>query len=224
MISQEFAGPLLATFNDPDAHGVHLLFNEWWQHAPAEVKDAYVDGFVHDPDYAAFLAEGYYADPLDLAELATSPPGSLGRAYHDWIVENGLTASIATDYRGFHQALERAGLLDGMPAPMKYAVLRGFQTHDFQHVVTGCDASGQGEIALQAFCLAQLQFPYFGMWMSVVTTRMTFVDPRSITPMMDAIADGWQLGRRTPNIQRVKWETMLDEPLADVRERYGTAD
>lgn len=107
---------------------------------------------------------------------------------------------------------------------MKYAVLRGFQTHDFQHVVTGCDASGRGEIALQAFCLAQLQFPYFGMWMSVVTTRMTFVDPRSITPMMDAITDGWQLGRRTPNIQRVKWETMLDEPLADVRERYGTAD
>ncbi len=107
---------------------------------------------------------------------------------------------------------------------MKYAVLRGFQTHDFQHVVTGYDASGRGEIAPQAFCLAQLQFPYFGMWMSVVTTRMTFVDPRSITPMMDAIVDGWQLGRRTPNIQRVKWETMLDEPLADVRERYGTAD
>ncbi len=221
MISDEFAELLVATFNDPDAHPVHVLFNQWWAHAPAEVKDGYVQQFMDDPELAAFVDEGHYAAPLDLEELRALPDGSLGRTFHDWIVDNDLAAQIAMDYRRFHDYLEAQGQLEGMPEAMKYAVLRGFQTHDFQHLITGYDASGRGEIALQAFCLAQLRFPYFGMWISVVTTRMTFVDPRMITPLMDAITEGWQRGRRTPNLQCVKWETMLDQPLSDLRNRYG---
>lgn len=219
-INDEFGQLLLTTMNDPAANGVHMLFNQWWQHAPDDVKQSYVDIFTRDPQYAAFLGEAHYAEPLDLEEVGALPEGALGRHYHDWIVDNGLTATIATDYRKFHEMLESAGMLDGMPEPMRYAVLSGFQTHDFQHVVTGYDSSGRGEIALQAFCLAQLQFPYFGMWMSVITTRMTFVDPHMITPTMDAITDGWQLGRTTANIQCERWEDMLDQPLDEVRARY----
>jgi ubiquinone biosynthesis protein COQ4 len=159
------------------------------------VKQAYVDGFAHDPHYSELVSGRQYAEPLVLDELRELPAGSLGRVYHDWIVDNGLTAQIAMNYRQFHNMLVANGQLDGMPEPMQYAVLRGFQTHDFQHVVTGYDSSGLGEIALQAFCLAQLQFPYFGMWISVVTTKMTFISPTSIVPLMDAITDGWQLGR-----------------------------
>lgn len=220
MINEEFASLLVRTFNDPADNGVHLLFNQWWQHAPEDVKQAYIENFLADPAMADFVEERHYAEPLDLDELAELPDGTLGRAYHAWIVDNNLTAAIATNYRQFHEALEAAGQLDGMPEPMKYAVLRGFQTHDFQHVVTGYDPSGRGEIALQAFCLAQIQFPYFAMWMSVIATRMTFIDPRMINPMMDAITDGWQLGRRIPNIQTEKWEEMLDRPLDEVRARY----
>lgn len=221
VISDDFAHSLLRTFNDPGEHGVHLLFNEWWAHAADDVKAAYVDKLQEDPTFDAFLAEAHYAEPLDLTEMQAMPSGSLGRTYHDWIVDNGLTAAIATNYRTFHEALESAGMLDGMPEPMKYAVLRGFQTHDFQHVITGYDSTGRGEIALQAFCLAQLQFPYFAMWMSVVTTRMTLIDPHMIVPTMDAITDGWRFGRVTPNLQCEKWETMLDHDLTDVRARYG---
>lgn len=223
MINDEFARLLLTTFNDPAENGVHLLFNQWWQHAPDEVKAAYVDAFIGDPRFESFLAERHYAEPLLLAELEALAPGTLGRTYHDWIVDNDLTAAIATDYRRFHEALEAAGMLDGLPDPMKYAVLRGFQTHDFLHVVTGYDSSGKGEIALQAFCLAQLQFPYFAMWMSVVATRMTFVDPRMITPMMDSITHGWQRGRTTPNLMTEKWESMLNDDLADIQARFGLA-
>lgn len=220
MITDEFAKHLVSTFNDPSQNGVHMLFNQWWAHAPEDVKEKYVEAFVNDPQYAEFLGERHYAEPLDLEEMRTLPDGSLGKAYHDWIVDNGLTAAIATNYRQFHEALDAAGALDGMPEPMKYAVLRGFQTHDFQHLLTGYDSSGRGEISLQAFCLAQLRFPYFGMWMSVITTRMTFVDPNTIVPMMDAISEGWQFGRTVRNIQCEKWETMLDQPLEDVRSRY----
>ena len=106
---------------------------------------------------------------------------------------------------------------------MQFAVLRGFQTHDFQHVITGYGPDGLGEIALQAFCLAQIQFPYFGMWVAVTTTRMTFVQPHSIVPLMDAITDGWRLGRTVRNIQVERWESMLDAPVVELRERFGFA-
>jgi hypothetical protein len=46
VISDEFAPLLLRTFADPAEHGVHLLVNEWWQHAPDDVKDA----VLHDLD------------------------------------------------------------------------------------------------------------------------------------------------------------------------------
>lgn len=220
-LDHEFADLLVTTFNDPGENPVHLLFNQWWAHAPDAVKADYVDQVMADANHRAFVEEGHFADPLDLDMLRGLPADSLGRQYHDWIVDNGLAAAIATDYRDFHALLEESGHLDGMPQEMRYAVLRGFQIHDFLHVLTGYDSSGRGEIALQAFCLAQLQFPYFGMWMSVVTTRMTFADPRMIVPMMDAITDGWQHGRRTPNLQHEKWETLVAQPLADVRARVG---
>ena len=222
-INAEFGELLLTTYNDPAKNPVHLLFNQWWAHAPEPVKERYVARFLAEPRNEAFVAEGYYSDPIDLGALGRLPEGTLGRTYHDWIVDHDLAAAIATDYRAFHELLESQGMLDGMPDSLKYAVLRGFQTHDFQHVLTGYDASGPGEIALQAFCLSQIQFPYFGMWMSVVTTRMTFAEPDSIVPMMDAISAGWQAGRQVGNIQCERWETMLDQPLVDLRARFDIA-
>ena len=222
-IDREFASSLLETFDDPDRHGVHQLFNEWWRFAPEPVKEKYLADFEQVPEQRAFLEERWFAEPLVLEELAELPQGSLGHAYHRFVVDNGLTRNIAIDYRAFHEALEKAGMLDGMPDAMKYAVLRGFQIHDLQHVLTGYDTSPRGEIALQAFGLAQIRFPYFGMWMSVVATRMTFLDPDMIRPVMDAVTEGWQLGRRVGNLQFTKWETMLGEPLEALRQRFGIA-
>jgi ubiquinone biosynthesis protein COQ4 len=219
-IDRAFAELLMRTFNDPDDLPVHLLFNQFWQHAPAEVVAAYATQFTNDHDLAAFVDAGYYAEPFTLERLASCPSGSYGRAVHGFIVDNGLEANLATNYRHFHQTLEDAGMLDGMPDPMRYAVLRGFQLHDLIHVVTGYGPSPLDEIALQAFCLAQLQFPYFAMWISVVTTRMTFIEPDSIVGIMDAITQGWQFGRQVDNLQLHRWEDHLDEPLADLRRTH----
>lgn len=220
-IAPAFAESLLRTFNDPSDLPVHLLFNQFWKHAPAEVVDAYAARFTDDPALAEFVADGHYPDPLTLDQLAACPAGSYGAAVHTFIVDNGLEANLATNYRSFHQALEANGMLDGMPEPMRYAVLRGFQLHDLIHVLTGHGPSPRDEIALQAFCLAQLQFPYFAMWISVVTTRMTFIDPTTIVGLMDAISEGWQYGRAIPNVQLHRWEDHLDEPLGDLRRAHG---
>jgi ubiquinone biosynthesis protein Coq4 len=108
-----------------------------------------------------------------------------------------------------------------MPEQMKYAVIRGFQLHDILHVITGYTPRPPDELSLQAFCLAQLQFPYFGMWMATTTSNMTFLQPDAIVPIMDAISRGWQYGRSVKNLQFEKWEAMFEEPLAEVRPRYG---
>ena len=173
-----------------------------------------------DPDFAAFVQADHYAEPLDLDALADRPTDTLGYRYREWIVDNGLTEQIAMDYRRFHAGLAKAGMLDGMPEALQYAVLRGFQIHDFLHVLTGYAPSPQGEIALQAFCLAQLQFPYFAMWMSTVTAQMTYLNPQTIVPLMDAISAGWSHGRATPQLQLHRWEQDLKRPLEDVRAQW----
>jgi ubiquinone biosynthesis protein Coq4 len=216
----EFVKNLVRTFEDSDEHGVHLLFNEWWPYAPDVTIERYLAGFRVTPGAEAFLAEGYFAEPITLEALGAFPPGSLGRGYHDFLVENGLEKNLATNYKRLHDFVERAGQLDRMPAELKYAVIRGFQIHDLLHVVTGYTPAPLDELALQAFCLAQLRFPYFGMWMATTTARMTFLQPDGIVPVMDAITRGWGHGRRTPNLQFERWEAHLPEPLVRVRERF----
>lgn len=220
-VSRDFAEQFLSSVDDPARHGVHLLFNEFWQYAPDEVRDAYVTGFLADDANRRFDAERRYADPITVERLTQCPPGSLGEALRSFVVDNGLEQNLATNYRSFHDALEASGTLDGMPEPLRYAVLRGFQLHDVLHVVTGYGPSPAGEIGLQAFCLAQTSFPYFAMWVAVTTTRMTFLDPAVITPLMDSITRGWAFGRTVENIQFESWELRLDEPLGALRAEYG---
>jgi ubiquinone biosynthesis protein COQ4 len=220
-IHPDFAPFLLRTFDDPNEYGVHLLFNQFWQHAPREVIDKYAAQFAADDRLRRFVEERHYAEPLTLERLATCPTDSLGAAVHRFIVENGLEKNLGTNYHEFHRMLEASGMLDNMPEGLRYAVLRGFQLHDLLHVITGYAPTPGGEIALQAFCLAQLQFPYFAMWISVVTTRMAFIDPDPIVPLMDQITQGWQFGRTVDSIQIDRWEERLDEPLSELRVSCG---
>lgn len=224
VIDRTFANSLLRCFDDPGAYGVHQLFNEWWQYAPDSTIEKYLADFRSAPEQSQFGRERYFAEPQNLEVLGRLAAGTLGRAYFDFIVDNNLEKNIAINYRKFHESLEANGTLKRMPEDLKYAIIRGFQIHDLLHVLTGYGATPRAEIALQAFCLAQIRFPYFGMWVSNVTTRMTFLDPDMITPTMDAITEGWSFGRHTQNLQFAKWEAMFDQPVAALRRRYGIAE
>jgi ubiquinone biosynthesis protein Coq4 len=219
----EFVKSMVRTFNDSNEHGVHLLFNEWWPYAPDATIEQYLRNFRAVPGATAFLAERYFAEQIPLDALARMPVGSVGHGYYEFLTQNGLEKNLATNYKRLHDAVASAGQLDRMPEDMRYAIIRGFQIHDILHVITGYTPSGRHELSLQAFCLAQLQFPYFGMWMATTTSRMTFLQPDGIVPVMDAITDGWRYGRATKNLQFEKWEQMFTEPLAAVRPRYGIA-
>jgi ubiquinone biosynthesis protein Coq4 len=220
-LDRSFGEKFLGSIDDFYRYGVHLLFNDWWERAPADVIDKYVAAMEADPEIAALAHEQWYAEPLNLDGLEAFSPGTLGHAYRDFMVSNDLMERLAEGYKDLHEQFATAGKLDRMPAILKYKVLRGYQTHDLHHVLTGYPATPLGELALQAFQLAQVEFPYAAMWVAVATGHMAFVDPWLIKPAMDAIAHGWTYGSEARSIQFVKFEQMLDQPLEELRREYG---
>jgi ubiquinone biosynthesis protein Coq4 len=220
-IDRSFGEKFLTSVDNFYDYGIHLLFNDWWEKAPADAIAKYVKAIEDHPEQGPLAREGWYAEPFSLSQLQGYAPGTLGHAYLRFMVDNGLVERLALGYRELHEEFEASGKLDTMAPIMKYKVLRGYQTHDLHHVVMDCPPTPFGELTLQAFELAQMDFPYAAMWISVVTAHMALVDPYLIKPAMDAITDGWAYGRRARSIQFVKFELMLDRPLADVRREFG---
>lgn len=202
-------------------YGVHLLFNEWWDTAPADAVEKYVAAIEDHPEQGPLGKARWYAEPFSLTQLEGYAPGTLGAEWLAFMVENDLVERQALGYRELHEEFAATGKLDKMPEVLQYKVLRGYQTHDIHHVLTGYGATPFDELALQSFQLAQMDFPYSAMTLATIMGHATLVDPLLIKPAMDAITDGWAYGRRARSIQFVAFEQMLDRPLAELRREFG---
>lgn len=220
-IERTFGEKFLQSIDNFYARGIDWLFNEWWETAPDDAIAKYEAAILEHPEQGPLAREAWLAPDFRLASLDHCAPGSLGHAWRAFMVENGLVEQLAAGYRARHDELLVSGKLDRMPPTLAYKVIRGFQTHDLHHVLTGYRATPFGELSLQAFQLAQMDYPYAAMWIAVVAGHMTLVDPHLIKPAMDAITDGWSYGRAARSIQFVRFEEMIDRPLADVRAAYG---
>ena len=106
---------------------------------------------------------------------------------------------------------------------LRSAVVRCFQIHDYFHILTGYLTDGRGEMALQAFTLAQRKLPYSSLWMATLTSQMTFKHPRMTDAVMDCISDGWRRGRAARSLNFTRWEQRLGERVNDLRAEYGLA-
>lgn len=221
LVDREFAEKFFRSVDRPLDYGVYFLFHEWWEKAPQKAIDAYAAKVAAKPGAKEFLAARHLAAPLTLERLETCAPGTLGAAYRSFIVDNDLAANLATDYRTFNEKLSASGKLDRLPEDLSYTIVRGFQIHDFLHVLNGYDPSPMGELRQAAFHFAQLGFPYHAMRVAVVTAHMAFLAPEITDDAMDAFVDGWVRGRATPNLHFVRWEDEIDTPLDAVRQKYG---
>jgi ubiquinone biosynthesis protein COQ4 len=220
-IDRVFGEKFLTCSDNFYEYGVHLLFNEWWVAAPQDAIDKYVEAIEKHPVQGPLAAARWFAEPFSLAQLERYGPGTVGAAYLRFMVDNDLVEKLAVGYKELTEQFASEGKLDRMPDVIRYKVLRGYQTHDLHHVLAGYAATPFDELALQAFGLAQQDYPYAAMTLATILNHATLVDPYLIKPAMDAITEGWAYGRRAKSIQFVAFETMLDRPLADVRAEYG---
>jgi len=221
IIDRGFAEKFLRAADAPLDYGVYLLFHDWWAEAPQKAIDAYSRELASIPEAAPLLASRYISEPLSLERLAECAPGTLGHAYRRFILDNKLEQNLGRNYRRFNEELTSSGKLDRLPPDLSYMMVRGFQIHDFLHVLTGYEADNWGELALAAFYLAQLRFPYHAMRVAVTAAHMAFVRPGLIVDAMDAFVDGWSYGRSARNLNFERWEDELDTPLDQLRARMN---
>src|SRR4028119_2285513 len=98
-IDRDFAAQFLLSVEDFYGHGVHLLFNEWWEKASVDAIDAYVRAIEAHPEQGPLAMEGWFAPELTLADLARFEEGTVGHAYRHFMTNNDLMERLAEGYR-----------------------------------------------------------------------------------------------------------------------------
>ena len=220
-VDRDFAEKFLKNIDSPMDNHVYFLFHDWWEKAPQSAIDQYLAELAKLPGARDCIDDGFISEPLSMDRLGQCALGTLGRGYHQFLVENNLEENLGRNYREFNEELHASGKLDRLPADMSFMMVRGFQIHDFLHVLVGYDSSPLGELALAAFYLAQLRFPYHAMRLAVTLGHTAYINPGLTVQAMDAIVDGWSYGRRAKNLNFTRWEDEIDTPLSVLRERMN---
>jgi len=139
---------------------------------------------------------------IDLEQLSKLSEGSLGRQYAEHMLHNQLKplqappAESDHDFLGTHLA----------------------ETHDIWHVMTGSKTDILGEVTLQAFCAAQLDYSRF--WLALLTKNLlksTIYSIESSTQYMDSLTKGWLMGKKAKPLFGIDWNTQWETPIEQLR-------
>jgi ubiquinone biosynthesis protein Coq4 len=152
-----------------------------------------------DPVCAALIRDRYIPPAHDLETLLTYPPNSLGYIYAAEMKKTGFDPNL------------HAGMTAESDA--HYVELRLSQTHDLWHIVTGFDTSVIGEIGLQAFHLPQFPYPLATMLVANSLISSTLTEPAILPRLLEAIAQGFQMGKAAKPLFAQKWEEGWEKPL-----------
>jgi len=167
-----------------------------------------------NPIADAMLETRYLSPTPDVAFLATLADGTLGREFARYLTDNDLDPKLLRE-SAFIEAHNARG------EDVGYLAERGFQLHDMFHVLTGFDTTPLGEVRVVSFTVAQTPAPYPAMIIASRPLQMVLYRPALLPAVMDAITEGWALGRRAKPLMNVQWEECWERPLAELRREYG---
>lgn len=172
------------------------------------------------------LRERFRADPLGrqrLAErrsllptlgrtewLASLPPGSFGRVYHDFLAEQNLSAQGLVDI-----SRNSLGSTPDDGSDRYYIGQRLRDIHDLFHVLSGFGRDELGEACVLAF-----SFPHQGTRsFAVIASTGAFVLARRFRHpgVIGAIWQAYQLGKRASWIPVLPLESLLTRDLVELR-------
>ena len=143
---------------------------------------------------------------VDLQQLHQLPTYTLGYIYADHMLKNGFNPPPTSEVHDVASFLG-AHLLE---------------THDIWHIVTGCDTNKAGEIKLQGFYAAQI-YPS-KLWLAMLAKNLmktALEDIELCGDHLDALAQGWMLGKRAKPLFGIQWNTLWETPLEKVREQLN---
>lgn len=144
---------------------------------------------------------------VNLEELIQLPTHTLGYAYADFMLQRGLKPPV---------------ILIDHPHPLVFLSVHMGEIHDIWHVVTGCDTSLLGEMKLQAFSAAQLRVSGFWVFLLAKNLIKTAIeDVQSFEARMDAVVEGWLLGKQANLLFGIDWKTQWEMPLETLRSQLG---
>ncbi len=222
IVDRDFAEKFLWAVDRPLEYSVYQMIHEWWSIAPEGAIEAYAAQLTSMEGASEFLPHRYLSDPFDIEDLGRQAEGTLGKAYHSFIVDNGLDANLLVNYKDAHAKLkDSSSKLDRLPDDLDYMSVRLSQIHDFAHTIAGFSPDPVGEIKMAAFHLAQLRYPYHSMRLAVVASHIAFVSPAFMEAAYDAMSIGWLMGRSAKNLHFTRWEDELETPLEDIRARLN---
>src|SRR5690349_19888305 len=149
------------------------------------------------------------SDQVDYDALRRLPEDTLGGAYVRHLDRNGITA----DY----QAAPTHYIDD---PEMAYLMRRFRQTHDVWHALLGLGIAGHEEVVIHWFSYGQLRLPVSAMIMFFGSLKHVVLE-RRWGALRHSLREAYELGRHAPPLLGVYWEEQWEDPLVDVRDRYG---
>jgi ubiquinone biosynthesis protein Coq4 len=163
-----------------------------------------------NPYYRDVIATKRRLPRIDLAQLARLPEGTLGRTFADEMRALGLDPAAIP-----HLSSDDEGA---------YIAAHLYETHDVWHTITGFATDIPGELGLQAFYAAQLPgpLPIAILSAGLLNTLLYGMDDREAR--MEAITQGWLLGRRAKPLFGRAWDELWTRPLDEVRAELGLAE
>ena len=212
-LSPEIMAGLVETLADWDPRATVDFAHLYMQAGDAEGMSGYDELALSNPQAKEMLADRYLSPDADLKALAELPEGTLGHEYERYLRENELDPKLLRE-SAFIEAHRKRG------DDVGYLAERGFQLHDMFHVLTGYDTTPLGEVRVVSFTVAQTPAPYPAFIIATRPLQAALYKPMLLPVLMDAITDGWALGRKAKPLMGVHWEEHWDRPLADLRREY----
>ena len=167
---------------------------------------------ITDVGRAVFAERRRLFDRLaDRSTLSALPPGTLGRAYYDFMASENLSA----------EGLAAASNLDKLSAGEDMTLFRERtrEMHDLLHIVAGYGRDPLGEACVGAFTFAQTRLKGFAVIAFFGAMRIGRAFPGQ--PVRRTVFEAYRRGRRAGWLIAADWENLLDQPLAAVRTRFG---
>lgn len=164
-----------------------------------------------DPKTKELIDTRYMADhEVDWAYLKSLPEESLGFQFAKFMNNPDVTPIEKLPENGSNISPE-----------IDYLRQRIRIVHDIHHVVCGYPADEMGEMGISAFYVAQINSPLNSVLLGIGLIICTIKSPTRLHELMETIAQGWYLGKKTPNIFGIKWEEMWTMPVSEIRAKLG---